>query len=154
MIKLLIFIAGLILAPSLAMSQQTPIEFVLSQTQGAKPTSYESQGVSKPRAHTTRRLGCADNVNLALREMGLRGSGSSRALDFLNWGRSSRPVPGAVAVYKRKGAGNGHTAIVSRVQATGVVCIFNPNRIGWREICGYNKQALSYRVPENRYASN
>lgn len=149
MIRKLLLVAGFTLAPSIVMGQ-TPLEFIMSQAYAGE----RSHGhVTKPRAHTSRRLGCADNVNLALRERSLRGSDSSRALDFLNWGRSSRPVPGAVAVYRRKGPGNGHVAIVSRVKEDGTVCIYNPNRRGWREICRYGRRAIAYRVPEGRYAS-
>lgn len=149
MVKRFLLTVGLLFAPTLA-SGQTPLEFIMSQAHAGERTLGHA---SKPRAHTSRRLGCADNVNLALRERGLQGSGSSRALDFLNWGRSSRPVPGAIAVYRRAGAGNGHVAIVSRVKDNGTVCIYNPNRRGWREICGYGRRAIAYRVPEGRYAS-
>ena len=107
--------------------------------------SAHADVASTPRGHTTRRLGCADNVNLALSERGIVGSGSSRALDFLKWGVRSRPLPGAVAVYGR-GRGSGHVAVVSRVMSDGTVCVFNPNRRGWRELCNMRMRTLGFRT--------
>lgn len=101
---------------------------------------------SKPIRHTARRLSCAINVNLALAEKGIRGTGSALAKSFLRWGRPSAPVPGAVAVYHRGGKRSisGHVAIVSRVEG-GRVYVFNPSRSGWREVV-YPKRAIAYRV--------
>ncbi len=101
---------------------------------------------ARPLRHTARRLGCAVNVNLALAEKGIRGTGSALAKSFLRWGRASPPVPGAVAVYHRGGrhSKSGHVAIVSRVEG-GRVYVWNPSRHGWREVA-YPKRAIAYRV--------
>jgi hypothetical protein len=100
--------------------------------------------VSTPSRFIGGRLKCAINVNAALAAMGIQGTGSAMAKSFLNWGRPSGPVPGAVAVYDRKGRGKGHVAIVSRVEG-GTVYVLNPGRGGWREV-PYRKQAIAYRV--------
>jgi hypothetical protein len=90
-------------------------------------------------------LTCAVNVNLALAEKGIRGTGSALAKSFLNWGRPSAPVPGAVAVYHRgRDKRQGHVAIVSRVFGRKVL-VWNPSRSGWREIA-YPRRAITYRV--------
>ncbi len=89
------------------------------------------------------RLTCARNVNAALAERGIAGSGSALAKSFLRWGRASAPQPGAVAVYNRGGQ-KGHAAIVSRVEG-GQVWVWNPGRSGWREVI-YPKRAIAYRV--------
>jgi hypothetical protein len=87
---------------------------------------------------------CAINVNLALAERGIRGTGSAWAKSFLRWGRSSPPVPGAVAVSSRRGGG--HVALVSRV-AHGQVFVWNPSSRGrgWHEE-PYRHRALDFRV--------
>jgi hypothetical protein len=101
-----------------------------------------SPAIARPRRYIARRLGCAINVNVALAARGIRGTGSALAKSFLHWGHASRPVPGAVAVYNRRGGG--HAAIVSRV-TNGRVYVWNPGRHGWREVA-YPRRALSYRV--------
>ena len=99
----------------------------------------------KPGKFIKGRLVCAINVNAELARRGIRGTGTARARDFLRWGHSSRPVPGAVAVYAR-GRG-GHVAIVSRVER-GRVYVWNPSTRCqcWREGV-YHKRAIGYRVP-------
>ena len=91
------------------------------------------------------RLKCAVNVNAALAARGIRGTGSAWARSFLNWGRASHPVPGAVAVYSR-GRRSGHVALVSRVEG-GRVYVLNPSsrRQRWVETV-YPRRALAYRV--------
>jgi hypothetical protein len=100
--------------------------------------------VSAPAGFIGGRLKCAINVNAALAAQGIQGTGSAMAKSFLNWGRPSAAVPGAVAVYDRKGRGKGHVAIVSRVEG-GTVYVLNPGRRGWREVA-YPKRAIAYRV--------
>ena len=102
-----------------------------------------ARAIGAPGRYIAGRLTCAINVNAALAERGIRGTGSALAKSFLNWGRQSAPVPGAVAVYDRGGS-KGHAAIVSRVEGAQVY-VWNPGRGGWREVV-YPKQAIAYRI--------
>jgi len=105
--------------------------------------SYGS--VSRPMHYIAGRLVCALNVNAALAERGIRGTGSALAHSFDRWGvRVSTPVPGAVAVSDRRGGG--HVAIVSRVEG-GHVFVWNATgrHHGWYEVDYTNRQAR-YRV--------
>lgn len=120
-----------------------------------KPRQVESYGapspsigysISRPMRYIAGRLICAVNVNAALAERGIRGTGSAWAKSFLTWGHSAGgPVPGAVIVSSRRGGG--HVAIVSRVE-NGVVYAWNATggQSGWREI-PYRHAVLDYRVP-------
>lgn len=110
---------------------------------GSRTATWSFAGVGRPNVFVRGRLTCARNVNAALASMGIRGTGSAMAKSFLNWGRPSAPVPGAVAVYNRGGR-KGHVAIVSRVEG-GHVYVWNPGRGGWREVV-YPKSAIAYRV--------
>lgn len=104
------------------------------------------EAVGRPSRFIAGRLVCAINVNAALAERGIRGTGSAWAKSFLSWGRSAGgPVPGAVIVSSRKGGG--HVAIVSRV-VNGVTYAWNATggQHGWREI-PYRHAVLDYRVP-------
>lgn len=98
----------------------------------------------RPARYIAGRLVCAVNVNAELARRGVRGTGSALAKSFLRWGRASRPVAGAVAVYGRRGGG--HVAIVSRV-AGGRVYVWNPSsrHRAWREV-EYRRRAIAYRV--------
>lgn len=98
----------------------------------------------RPARYIAGRLVCAVNVNAELARRGIRGTGSALAKSFLHWGRASRPVAGAVAVYARKGGG--HVAIVSRVVG-GRVYVWNPSSRAhrWREV-EYRRRAIAYRV--------
>lgn len=100
--------------------------------------------VLRPARYIAGRLVCAVNVNAELARRGIRGTGSALAKSFLHWGRPSRPVAGAVAVYGRKGGG--HVAIVSRVVG-GRVYVWNPSSRAhrWREV-EYRRRAIAYRV--------
>jgi hypothetical protein len=102
--------------------------------------------ISKPQRFIAGRLVCARNVNVALAERGITGTGSALALSFLHWGHSAGgPVPGSVIVSRRRGGG--HVAIVSRVHH-GVVYAWNATggRRDWREIA-YRHRVLDYRLP-------
>lgn len=102
-------------------------------------------GISKPARYISGRLICAINVNAALAERGIRGTGSAKAHSFDQWGyRSPVPVVGAVAVTDRRGGG--HVAIVSRVEG-GRVFVWNPSSRGrgWREV-EYTNRRARYRV--------
>jgi hypothetical protein len=102
--------------------------------------------IGRPSRFIAGRLACAINVNSALAERGIRGTGSAAALSYLRWGRSAGgPVPGAVIVSSRRGGG--HVALVSRV-VNGVVMAWNTTGGGggWREI-PYHRRVLDYRVP-------
>jgi hypothetical protein len=104
-----------------------------------------AERVARPARYIAGRLICAVNVNSALAERGIRGTGSALAKSFLEWGRASAPVPGAVAVSGRRGGG--HVAIVSRVEGNQVY-VWNPSPRGrgWQEVA-YRHRAISYRVP-------
>lgn len=101
--------------------------------------------IGQPARYIAGRLVCAINVNAELARRGVRGTGSALAKSFLRWGHSTSPVPGAVAVYGRRGGG--HVAIVSRVE-NGRVFVWNPSSRGraWREV-EYRKPAIDYRAP-------
>lgn len=91
------------------------------------------------------RLVCAENVGRALAARGIKGTGSRLAKSYLAWGRKSPPVPGAVAVFSRRGGG--HVAIVHSVTPSGQVIYLNPSsrRQAW-VIGPYRRQPIAYRV--------
>lgn len=91
------------------------------------------------------RLVCARNVNAFLAARGIRGTGSAYAKSFLPWGRASGPVPGAVAVFNRRGGG--HVAIVDSVRPDGTVIYLNPSsrRQAW-QVGPYNRRPIAFRV--------
>ena len=113
------------------------------------PTGNESSrsfgALGRPARAIYGHLVCALNVNAALAERGIKGTGSALAMSFMHWGHSAGgPVPGAVIVSHRRGGG--HVAIVSRV-VNGQVYAWNASeRSGWREI-PYHKHVIDYRVP-------
>lgn len=126
--KTKVFFAGL-LQPRVRKARITPqkmhaLEDLMGRSAGA---------ILRPSRYIAGRLICAVNVNSALAERGIRGTGSALALSFLRWGSASAPVPGAVAVSHRRGGG--HVAIVSRV-SDGQVWVWNPSPRGrgWQEI--------------------
>lgn len=92
------------------------------------------------------RLVCAVNVGAELARRGVRGTGSALAKSYLSWGRASRPVPGAVAVFNR-GKRGGHVAIVDHVRPDGTVIYLNPSsrRQAW-QVGPYRKRPIAYRV--------
>ena len=102
--------------------------------------------IGRPARYIAGRLICAVNVNAALAERGIRGTGSAMAKSFLRWGQSSAPVPGAVAVSSR-GRRGGHVAIVSRVEG-GRVYVWNPSSRGrgWQEVACRHR-AIDFRIP-------
>jgi hypothetical protein len=115
------------------------------RTYGAPSPSFD-YSIGRPARYIAGRLICAVNVNAALAERGIRGTGSALALSFRHWGRSAGgPVPGAVIVSSRRGGG--HVAIVSRVE-NGVIYAWNATggQRGWREI-PYRHHVIDYRVP-------
>lgn len=112
---------------------------------GAPSPSF-GYSLGRPMRYIAGRLICAVNVNAALAERGIRGTGSAWAKSFLTWGYSAGgPIPGAVIVSSRRGGG--HVAIVSRVE-NGVVYAWNATggQSGWREI-PYRHHVIDYRVP-------
>lgn len=110
------------------------------------PASFYSwsASIARPARYIGGRLICAINVNAALAERGIRGTGSALAHSFDRWGSASAPVPGAVAVTNRRGGG--HVAIVSRVE-NGRVYAWNPSTRGrgWKEV-DYTNRRARYRV--------
>lgn len=92
------------------------------------------------------RLVCARNVNAALAQRGIKGTGSALAFSFLRWGRSAGPQPGAVRVSARRGGG--HVMIVSHLEDGEWICL-NPSsrRQQWQLVpCNRGSRALAYRV--------
>lgn len=91
------------------------------------------------------RLICAANVGAELARRGIRGTGSRLAMSYRTWGRASGPVPGAVAVFGRRGGG--HVAIVHSVRPNGQVIYLNPSsrRQAW-VIGPYGRRPIAYRV--------
>ena len=78
---------------------------------------------------------------------GIRGTGSALAKSFLHWGvRVSQPVPGAVAVFNRKGGG--HVAIVHHVGVDGTVYYLNPSS-HWQawQVGPYHKRPIAFQAP-------
>lgn len=110
------------------------------------PSPSIGYSIGKPMRFIAGKLICALNVNAALAERGIQGTGSAWAKSYLRWGRSAGgPVPGAVIVSSRRGGG--HVAIVSRVE-NGVVYAWNATggQRDWQEI-PYRHRVIDYRVP-------
>lgn len=109
------------------------------------PSPSVAYSISRPARYIGGRLICAINVNAALAERGIRGTGSAVAHSFDHWGiRVASPVPGAVAVTDRRGGG--HVALISRVEGSRVFA-WNPSPRGqgWREV-EYTHRHARYRV--------
>lgn len=109
------------------------------------PTPSFGYSVARPLRYISGRLICAINVNSALAERGIRGTGSALAHSFDHWGiRVAGPVVGAVAVTDRRGGG--HVAIISRVEGDRAWA-WNPSPRGrgWREV-EYTKRRARYRI--------
>jgi hypothetical protein len=117
-----------------------------SSAYGAPSPSF-GYSIARPARYIAGRLRCAVNVNVALAERGIRGTGSALAKSFLHWGVASGPVPGAIAVSERRGGG-GHVAIVRYVRPDGTIIVWNPSPRGrgWQEAV-YRHRAISFRVP-------
>lgn len=128
-----------------ARARHVPVAAHGSPTVTWAAASDDLSAAPKPYRFIAGRLVCARNVNSALAERGVTGTGSALALSFRHWGHSAGgPVPGAVIVSARRGGG--HVALVSRVR-NGVVYAWNPSgRVGWKEI-PYRHRVLDYRVP-------
>lgn len=107
---------------------------------------WKGSSLGAPARFIGGRLICAINVNAALSARGIRGTGSAMAKSFLNWGRASGPVPGAVVVFHRGSprSPTGHVAIVASVSG-GQVMIWNPTPHGWR-LMPQHRRAISYRT--------
>jgi hypothetical protein len=91
------------------------------------------------------RLVCAVNVGRALASRGIKGTGSALAKSYLHWGRGSGPVPGAVAVFGRRGGG--HVAIVHSVKPNGQVIYLNPSARRQAWVVGpYRGRPIAFRI--------
>lgn len=99
--------------------------------------------ISKPSRYIAGRLICALNVNSALEERGIKGTGSALAASFLKWGHPSAPVPGAVAFNYRRGGG--HVAIVAKIEG-GRIWVWNPSPRGRGWQLRINRYASIYRA--------
>jgi hypothetical protein len=108
-----------------------------------RPTGFS---ISRPIRYIAGHLVCALNLNAALAERGIKGTGSALAHSFDHWGiRVAYPVPGAVAVTDRDGGG--HVALISRIDPDGRVFAWNPSpdSRGWEEV-EYTHRHARYRV--------
>lgn len=106
-----------------------------------------AQGLQREigRAFIRGRLICAANVGAELARRGIKGTGSRLAMSYRSWGRPSGPVPGAVAVFGRRGGG--HVAIVHSVQPNGQVIYLNPSSRRQAWVVGpYRRQPIAFRV--------
>jgi len=132
--------------PHRASARRAPARKPVRQSAAFAPVEAVASAIRRPVRFIAGRLTCAVNVNAALAERGIRGTGSALAKSFLRWGRASAPVPGAVAVYHRGGRRSisGHVAIVAAVRG-GRVYVWNPSRRGWR-LQAYRRPAIAYRV--------
>ena len=111
----------------------------------ANPMQSFGSRIARPMRYIGGRLICAVNVNAALAERGIRGTGSALAHSFDHWGiRVLSPIAGAVAVTDRRGGG--HVALVSRVEGSRVF-VWNPSPHGrgWQEM-EYTNRHARYRV--------
>lgn len=101
-----------------------------------------------PQRFVRGRLICARNVNSALAERGIKGTGSALAKSFLAWGRKSPPVPGAVAIFNRgRNPKAGHVAIVHKVLPNGTMIYVNPSASKQRWVIGpYRGRPIAFRV--------
>jgi hypothetical protein len=123
-------------------SPASPGGLIVKPAKAAIPSPSIAYTIAKPLRFIAGKLKCALNLNAALAEKGIAGTGSAMAHSFDRWGRASVAVPGAVAVTDRRGGG--HVALVSRVEG-GRVFVFNPGRRGWAEI-EYTSRRARYRV--------
>lgn len=148
----MIALGTLLIAGPVRADSDSPLQFLLSQQTPAKEAG-KNRRVS--RNHVTRantppfirgRLVCARNVNAALAQRGIEGTGSALAFSFLRWGRPSGPQPGAVQISGRRGGG--HVMIVSHQEEGEWLCL-NPStrRQQWQVVpCNRGPRAIAYRV--------
>lgn len=109
------------------------------------PSPSVAYSIARPVRYIAGRLICAINVNAALAERGVKGTGSALAHSFDHWGiRVASPVPGAVAVTDRRGGG--HVALVALVEGSRVF-VWNPSPRGrgW-QLREYTNRHARYRV--------
>lgn len=91
-------------------------------------------------------LWCAAGVNKFLANVGVKGTGSDMARSFSKYGKSSKPVPGAIAVMHR-GGNSGHVAVVVRDLGTHVLTV-SPNSHGKVRYVKFAKSSIyAYRWP-------
>jgi hypothetical protein len=121
-----------------------PLQHYTPQRIKYQPVPSHLGSDPRPSHYISGRLVCAINVNSALAERGIKGTGSALAHSFDRWGRPSSPQVGAVAITDRRGGG--HVAIVSRVEG-GRVWVWNAtgSHHGWHEI-EYTNRNARYRV--------
>lgn len=71
-------------------------------------------------------LWCADAINVWLRRLNIKGTGSALAASFVRYGKPADPAPGVIAVKPRRG-GSGHVVIVKSVLPKGRMLVVSPN---------------------------
>jgi uncharacterized protein (TIGR02594 family) len=102
-------------------------------------------GTGNPTSRAT--LWCARFMNMVLRDLGYRGTGSDAASSFASYGqRVSGPQVGAIAVMSRHGGG--HVGVVSGIDAQGnpiLVSGNNGNRV--REAAVSRRRIYAYVMP-------
>jgi uncharacterized protein (TIGR02594 family) len=102
-------------------------------------------GTGNPTSRAT--LWCARFMNMVLRDLGYRGTGSDAASSFASYGqRVSGPQVGAIAVMSRHGGG--HVGVVSGIDAQGNPILVSGNygnRV--REAAVSRRRIYAYVVP-------
>lgn len=94
---------------------------------------------------------CAAFVGAMLKRAGLKGTGFLAARSYLNWGKESEPVQGAVVIFRRgNSAWQGHVAFVDAVTSKGVR-VLGGNQADAVTYATYAKnRVLGYRWPTGK----
>lgn len=107
------------------------------------------------RGRTARQLGlptklwCADFMNFVLRKAGGKGTASRAARSFLKYGKKlDSPRVGAIVIFYRKGANNGHVGVVRGTDGNGNPIVVSGNHGHAVKQSVYSKaKVLAYVMP-------
>lgn len=96
---------------------------------------------------------CAAFVGAMLADTGYVGTGSLMARSYLDWGTElTKPVPGAIVIFKRGAAPAGHVAFVDAVTSSSLKCI-GGNQSDAVTIASFSRTSvLGYRWPKEAAA--
>jgi uncharacterized protein (TIGR02594 family) len=129
-------------------SSAAPVDMAASSGFGSSNIVAEARrfiGTGNPTSRAT--LWCARFVNMVLRDLGYRGTGSDAASSFASYGqRVSGPQVGAIAVMSRHGGG--HVGVVSGIDSQGnpiLVSGNSGNRV--REAAVSRRRIYAYVMP-------
>ncbi len=123
--------------------EQTHERAVRYVRRGVERAAAVVGAIAQPSRYISGSLICARNVNAALEERGVKGTGSALARSFLSWGHSTTAHAGAVAFNWRRGGG--HVSIVAKVDSDGTVWVWNPSPRGRGWQLRRNPYASVYR---------